>query len=196
MVEQTDRGLEEITRICRKTGHLMAESLWEYWPTNNGNEMAEKNISLHFGVALWEAGYRLFAEAHPENETQKHLDLFAFNPDSGNKVFCEFKRTWNDNSFRLVKNDTQRVRDFRPRIELQGNEYGLIACTTWNVNIVEWWNASPESEVNETKDMNIFYRDLVPHNPRWGHVQIQADNNAREKLTGTHHFLYCAFRIR
>jgi len=193
---KASRELDEIVRICRRTGALMAESLWEYWPAVDHLEMAERNISLHFAVALWEHGYKLYAEASPAEDQNRKLDLFAYHPSTGTQVICEFKRAWDERAFPELSNDLERIVAFRPRTVLSGARFGVLGCISWKEELAKWWIQDEQTHPDQ-KERKAFYDRIQSHHPAWGGVQLQRYGNSKEAFikANSHHFLYAAFSL-
>jgi len=72
----------------------MAESLWDYWPVEGRNELSERNIAAHLSSALWDSSFKLFAEAHRNQHTDRRVDPLAVHPESGSTVVVECMRLY------------------------------------------------------------------------------------------------------
>ena len=130
---------QDIERIVRHAGHLMAESLWEYWPTEKDNDIPEINISLHFAIAFHANGFNCFADGNWKNSTDKRLDFFAINPQTKIAICGEFKKLFTAEKCQSMKEDLERIRTFVPLEHCQKYvpQFGILAATTFKQKIVQ-----------------------------------------------------------
>ena len=87
----------EIESIIREGGASLAQSLYEYWPAlpkedekETSGDMAERNITLHFGRTLLDAGFWVYAE-HPLEDKSK-VDLLGLNYREKLQLIIEEKK--------------------------------------------------------------------------------------------------------
>lgn len=182
-----------VARLVRKSASLLAESLWEYWPTEGHNEISERNITLHLAVAFQNAGYRLYAEAHTKGQTNRRIDFVAFNPEASTSVLAECKRLYSAEKCSEIVEDVDRLRAFVPLDSGLGKRsFGVVAATTWNRSIVEWWSSSGAPPPGTHTSWPALGSALKGSHRGSMVLQTYDENVALEKHK-PHHFLYAVF---
>ena len=174
-----------------------AEALFDYWPTEGENEVAERNQGIHLARAFSERGLNVYAEAHTRGSVKIHLDLLALDPVHGIQVRSEFKRLYNADQADLVRADVDRIVDFEllnSHLEYP-RKFGLVGATTWNPKIAEWWSASNGLPPSASPFWDALgnHPDLV--DAVWGSVTLCGYISRRSTDAPFHHFLYCIFPI-
>jgi hypothetical protein len=187
-----------VARLVRRSANLMAESLWEYWPSNGNNEIPERNVSLHLGVALQQAGYRLYAEAHAKGATDKRIDLLAFNPETAVTVLAECKRLYSAEKCAEMVEDLERLRSFVPlEAHLGSKSFGVLAATTWNHKLAQWWSIADAPPPTNSDSWKALRAGLLAVKAHRGSVVLQTfEENSALADQHFHHFLYAVFERR
>jgi len=187
----------DVARIVRRAGHMLAESLWEYWPSKGNNEMPERNISMQLAIAFHEKGFKCFSEAHWKQEgDHRKLDLLAVHPGSKDAVCIECKRLYSAEKCGSMLEDVERIRSFVPLDD--GVQYtprfGVLACSTWNNNIAEWWSTSYAAPPTNKEEWNNLI-DALGEKSHWGSVPLSSYDEAAKEKQLQHHMLYIVFPI-
>jgi hypothetical protein len=184
-----------VARLVRRAANLMAESLWEYWPSNGKNEIPERNVTLHLGLALQQAGYRLYAEAHAKDATDLRVDLLAFNPEHKVTVVAECKRLYSPQKCAEMAEDLERLRSFIPREAYLGSKsFGVLAATTWQDDIVKWWSTADAAPPTEHPAWKKLHDGMKAARAHRGSVVLQTyEENSALSDHRFHHFLYAVF---
>ena len=188
-----------IERIVRHAGYMLAESLWDYWPTVGNNDISERNISLYLSISFHEKGFKCFAEGHWKNSTDKRIDFFAIDPNSRMAICAECKRLYSAEKCNEMVEDYYRIKSFMP-LDLGGKsfpKYGILAATTMRQEIVDWWaSLGSNNKPSEDKSWDNLYKSLK--NGYWGCVPLNSYDeetslsvNQKEK----HYLLYIIFEI-
>ena len=119
-----DSRIATILGLLNETTESLARSFAVYWPADDWNDPAERNVSIHFAHALIASGFTAFAEAdHPDREAVQGIDLLGLAPDNSWFLGCEFKRLFNEERLLSFSNDVQRLRSFRPRSNYDSSKY-------------------------------------------------------------------------
>ena len=189
-----DNAIWSIERIVRRGASYLAESLYEYAPCKEENDIAEANMTIHLARAFGEREYSVFAEAQFGDDPHRRLDLLAWNPDEGILVASEFKRLYSPEKLQQVIDDAKRVREFKPvgaEIEVT-RKVGLLAATTWNKKLAEWWSTKDGGNPTgherwDSVDDNRLFDDAL-----WGSVVLQGyDMETEVEKSDFHYLLYC-----
>ena len=186
----------DLERIVRHAGHLMAESLWEYWPTAKDNDLPEINISLHLAIALHENGFNCFADGNWKNSTDKRLDFLAINPETGIAICGEFKKLFSAEQCESMTEDLERIKSFVPldHCRKYKPKFGILAATTFKPSIVKWWSTKDGGTPTNHEIWNKLSKEL--HNAYWGSIPLSTyDEDTKLKNTEMHHLLYSVFEI-
>lgn len=187
---------QDIERIIRHAGHLMAESLWEYWPSEKDNDIPEINISLYLSIAFHQKGFKCFADANWKKSTNKRLDFFAINPETGITVCGEFKKLFTAEKCKSMKKDFNRIQSFIP-LEHCGKykpKFGILAATTFKPKIVTWWSTLDGPKPSSHENWNKLSKKL--QNAYWGCIPLNTyDEETKLENTELHYLLYSVFEI-
>ena len=165
---------QDIERIVRRAGLLMAENLWDYWPSEGNNDISERNISLYFSIAFHDKGVKSFAECHWKGETDKRLDFFAINPETGVAICAECKRLFNAEKCQEIVDDFKRIKSF-VALEYCGKykpRFGVLAATTFKSRIVEWWSTSDADWPSSHESWKTLYSKLK--DAYWGSIPLNS----------------------
>lgn len=143
MPGRTKRPDDELLTLIRRSAASYARSLGEYWPTTGPNEAAERNISLHVGHALLEAGWAAFGEGHARDRTEVRFDLVALDAGRRRLVVGEFKRLFRKDTASAMAGDVARIARFvpQPSAPARLRIHGLVAATTWRRSYAEWFQS-------------------------------------------------------
>lgn len=188
--------LWEIVRIVRRAGYLMAESLWEYWPSEKNNDIPESNIGFSFAIAFHESRFKCFSNCNWKGCTDKRMDFFAISPKENVVVCAEFKKLFNAEQLQKMTEDVSRIKSFSP-LEDCGKykpNFGIIAATTFKTDIVKWWSASKSPTPTNHKNWNRISKKL--ENAYWGNVPLNTyDEETTVEQTELHYLLYSVFKM-
>lgn len=184
-----------VARILRRAGHFLAESLWEYWPCNGeNNEIPERNVSLHFGAAFHQAGYRIYGEVHTKGSTSQRLDFLAVEPNQGVMVVAECKKLYSAEKCGELVEDAARLGNFIPLDDRPWQaSFGVLAATTWDDPIAHWWSTMGAEPPGRGHRNWQELRSLLPK-AHWGSVMLNApDEGQRAAALRRHYLLYVVF---
>lgn len=189
--------LWRVERIIRRAGHQLAESLWDYWPTENENELSERNISTQLAASFGGRGFRAFAEVHSKGRVDQRFDLFLLNHDEQVALCVESKRLYSTEQARRILADVERILTFVSRDEDVPNyrRFGVIAATTWQRDIAEWWSSLDGKSPSD----DDIWKELSDHDAladaHWGSVVIQGLDTNSPATKDFHFLLYMVFEI-
>jgi hypothetical protein len=194
--EGKNMDLRNVERIVRHAGHLMSESLWDYWPTAGDNDIPERNISLYLALAFYEKGFKCFTEGNWKDSTDKRIDFIAVHPDAGIAVCGEFKKLFSSEKCLNMLEDFKRVQSFEP-LEHCGKyktKFGVLAATTFKTEIAEWWSTKDGKNPFDNESWELLFEHMK--DAYWGSVPLNSyDEEIKLKNTEKHYFLYAIFEI-
>jgi len=188
---------DEIVRIVRRGGYILAEALDQYWPTNRDNEIAERNVSLALARAFGDEGFYLYGEGHSGDSTSTRLDLLALNFRESVQVAIETKRIWDTSTAQTLDADVQRILEFKlatadkttapPEIQ-----FGVVAAVTRNAEYIEYFSTI-EAERPAATLYPEFAKLVSLANATRGRVFLQEWQRDGKKYR--QYLVYCVFRI-
>lgn len=198
MFEACNEELRRIERAVRHGAFYMSESLADYWPTNGNNELSERNISLHLSHSFAERGFRLYAEAHPDEGVNRRIDMLALDIERRVSVACEFKRLYSTGKLEEVLNDVQRLLEYRPRGACGDfKRYGLIAASTWHDGYAKWWSTMDGARPTEHDCWRRMEDHPLLNQTRYlfGSYVLRGYTPERSYDASWHYLLYGIFEI-
>jgi hypothetical protein len=187
-----------IESLVRQGASYLAAALWEYWPVNGNNEVGERNISLHVGRSLSDAGFHCYAEAHSGQSTSQRIDLVAYHPSASTILVGESKRLYSMEKLTEMLNDVERVLSFEPVAPLARpkRSFGLLMATTWDPNVASWWSSADGDWPGADALCDSFGWKNPQHKRAWergrfGSVVLRGYVAGLPSNQKFHHFLYC-----
>ena len=109
----SDNTTAKLVDIVNQSSDSLVNALQLYWPSLGGNEMAERNLSLHLGSEFMNANYTTFAEVTFPDYPNQHIDLLAIDFESQVVVAVECKRIYDSEKAQAIRNDINRIMSFR-----------------------------------------------------------------------------------
>lgn len=193
-------NLSGLERVVRHAGYKLAEAVWDYWPTEGLNDLGERNLSLHLASAFSDRHFRALAECHWKGDTQRKLDLLLLNHDDGVVILVECKRLYCSENAEAIVEDVKRIASFSaidPKLDGY-QRFGIIAATTWNRRIAEWWSTADGAPPSGHVGWRTIEKQKLLRNAHWGSVVLQGlkeDRPSKDAFDRFHYFLYAVFPL-
>jgi hypothetical protein len=205
-----------LTAITDRVEDLLAESarslkrsLANYWPADHEsrNDIAERNLSLHFAHAMLCQGFSVFAEAdHPDSDSVgiQGIDLLALSP--ANDWFLAFgaKRIFSFLRIASVLADVERLASFWLNHKLDFDDsicsivrgcnlgVGIVGGLSWlsesESKIYAFWD-NPQDWLGDERGIQL-HRRIKELNGTW-----MKPFHVRKYLSGEYYLLAAYFPI-
>jgi len=201
-----DSHNEMINELLDLTAKSLERSFEMYWPANDRNDPAERNLSLHFGHSLLTKDFFVFAEAKHQQPQILGIDMFAIAPDRSWFLGCEFKRLSSIVRLSSLASDIKRLCGFIPRTAYSTavfgpmpsevaacskDGYGLVAGLHWvshhrsSTRLLDFWTD------HEALDLKGGYAKAAT-TMRTAKAQLLSPIVVIERPTGSRYYLLAA----
>lgn len=151
--------------------------------------------------------WHCWAEAHWDKQTDRRIDLVAWDERSKTLVIAEAKRLGTVEGVAAIAHDVERITSFRPIAHeyevdtLQpARVFGVILATTWMPDIARWWESKPTDEdpwVSGTKawpDEREHPAIEAANGGVWRAFSLGTESSKGE--TDRHHLLCAVWQVR
>lgn len=189
--------LWRVERAVRRAGHQLAESLWDYWPTEGTNELSERNVTTQLAASFGGYGFKAFTETHSKGRVDQRFDLFLLNHDEQVAIAAEAKRLYSAEKASEMTVDLDRVLSFVARDEdvADYRRFGLIAATIWNRRIAAWWSSAQAEAPTPSGAWSQLAKHKAVKDAHWGSVVLQGLTPEYSESHDFHYYLYCVFEL-
>jgi hypothetical protein len=139
--------------VVQATAESLQDELTAYWPSSGENNVPEANAVLHLAFALRSEGFRVYPQVQLNGHRRKHIDLFAFHPESGMGVAVEGKKLYPGKKAE-VKADWKRLLEYRlprehTRRPLLTSSLAMVIGTTFHrQSVIRWWEGRKFSQAD------------------------------------------------
>lgn len=191
-----------IERIVESAARSFGRSLNVYWPSEGGNEICERNITLHLSHVLLRKGFTVFAECHKKGMTSSRFDLVGIDTASSAQIVAEAKRLYSLQMARSIRDDVVRMSTFKlidgeldRRLR---HKYGIVLATTWKAEYQEWWTSTdgPCPTTRSEREWNRIRNHGYLKGAVRGSVLLQGDEAENDPSRRNQYLLYWIFRCR
>lgn len=191
-----------IKRIVESAAGSFKKSLKVYWPSEGGNEICERNVTLHLSHVLLKKGFAVFAECHKKGMTSSRFDLVGIDTASSAQIVAEAKRLYSLQMARSIRDDVVRMSTFNlidGELDRRLNhKYGIVLATTWKAEYQQWWistdGASPTTR--SEREWNKIRNHACLKGAVRGSVLLQQDDAENDPSRRKQYLLYWIFRRR
>ena len=141
--------MDEINLIeeCVRLGedNPLSKAIDFYWPSEENNDISERNISMLVMHSFIANGFHVYAEVLYNHKPPKYVDFIAIKLD-GNVadilVVGEAKNLYGAGQAEAMCDDIEKIHEFelprwdrsKPRLKI-----GLLIAFTWDKRIISWW---------------------------------------------------------
>ena len=192
----------EIEKIVKSAARSFEKSLKVYWPSEKGNEICERNTSLHLSHALLRKGFAVFAECHKKGKTNSRFDIVAIHKNRSVQIVAEAKRLYSLQMARSIRDDVVRIGSFKlidSELDHQlDHKYGIVLATTWRAEYREWWTSinGPCPTTRSEREWNEIRNHLALREASRGSIFLQRDSGIPDRARCDQYLLYRIFRCK
>jgi len=136
----------DLSKVAEKAATAYEEALGVWYPQHGANAPSERNLTLHFALALQQIApsVSVYAEASlgVSNDKKERIDLVGIEPNSRTLVVVEAKRILEKSPGGLLK-DVDRIHRFDTKNDnsevKHAQKFGVLLTQTICPSHAVWW---------------------------------------------------------
>jgi hypothetical protein len=129
----------------------MRRALWNYYPTDEGNPITERYLTVYLSHSFLNVGMLVYPEHWlSEEDSDCRIDFALVDPVRSFALACECKVLNTPAKAAAFAEDATRLRSFKLRTQTDGSEpkeiLHLLAALTYTPGVTRLWNSASAAD--------------------------------------------------